>query len=369
MLLGPRLLDSLQRQFECVWMDSNGQVNVTCPFCQLRGLATPDLSGHLGLNFEKDAAHCVRCDWGRFGLRTWLGKDFGIAGIAPTLREAQASLAGLRKRLVPKKASYQFAPAKLPSECYFFEDWHFDENLPHIKSLFDKGITKDEILRHKLGFQAEGRYSDYVIFPYFEDGEVVYWQGRSHRDNAELKKVNPPPSEAPLGKSHWLYGFEQAKKGCCIAIVEGTLDAISATSWLVGLKGEGNAALGLNGTAMSFPDGETHPLNTHFGRLCSLEPSEILVLLDRDAVKKGQELAVLLASAGLPAKAVPLNAAKDPNDAGAEILSAAYLGDAFDRLRQRASQGVVEVRPAAPVAKTTTLDQLRQRALSLTSSS
>jgi len=328
-------------------------------------MATPDLSGHLGLNFELDAAHCVRCDWGRRGLRAWLGKGFGISGIAATMQETRSTLDGLRKRLNPRKAVYQLAPAKLPSDCFFFEDWHFDENFPHIRSLFDKGITKEEILRHRLGFQAEGRYADYVIFPFFEDDEVVYWQGRSHRDNAELKKVNPPPSEAPLGKSHWLYGFEQAQKGCCVAIVEGTLDSITTTSWLIGLKGEGNAALGLNGTAMSFPDGETHPLNTHFGRLCSLEPSEVLILLDRDAIKKGEELALLLASAGLPARAVPLHSAKDPNDAGSDKLTAAYSGDALDRLRQRVDQDTAIVVQAPKPTKNSSLDQLRERALSL----
>lgn len=364
MLLGPRLLDTLQRQFECVWMDSNGQINVTCPFCSIRGM-TPDLSGHLGLNFEKDAAHCVRCDWGKYGLRAWLGKQFGISGLAATMREAKSSLDSLRKRMVPRKVGYQFGPAKFPADSFFFEDWHFDANLPHIRSLLDKGITKDEIFRHQLGFQAEGRYSEYVLFPFFEDDEIVYWQGRSHRDDAEMKKMNPPPSEAPLGKSHWLYGLEQAKMGCHIVLVEGTLDTISTTTWIRELEGEGNAALGLNGTAMSFPDGETHPLNTHFGRLCSLEPSKVSVLLDRDAIKKGEELALILASAGLPAKAVPLTSAKDPNDAGSEKLTAAYRGDAIDRLRQRAASDEAVTPKTKAKAPSSTLTQLRQRANSL----
>lgn len=335
MLLGPRLLDLLQKQFDSVWMDSNGQVNVTCPFCHHRGMSQ-DLSGHLGLNFELDAAHCVRCDWGRYGLRKWLGSDFGISGIAPSLKEARTSLDNLRRRVKPKAAEYSFTPAKFPDDSFFFEEWHFDEDLPLLNSLLKKNITKEEILRHRLGFQADGKYQHYVLFPFFEDDEIVYWQGRHWNEDSLLRKVNPDPEDSPLGKSHWLYGYEFVKKGCHVVIVEGTLDAITTTTWIRELEGDGCAGIGLNGTAMSFPDGETHPLNTHFGRLCSLEPSKVSVLFDRDAIKKGKELASLLSTTGLPAQAIELHSAKDPNDAGPALLTAAYKGNPLEKLRARA---------------------------------
>jgi hypothetical protein len=49
---------------------------------------------------------------------------------------------------------------------------------------------------------------NYVIFPFFEDDEVVYWQGRHISPEARLRKFNPPADIAPMGKSYWLYNME-----------------------------------------------------------------------------------------------------------------------------------------------------------------
>lgn len=273
----------------------------------------PDLSGHLGLNFEKDAAHCVRCNWGRRGLRQWL-TGLQIASLPARFVDVREGITSLRQRIDKPAAEFRHVPALLPDGIVRLREDDFDEPGRVVTSLLDKGIAPAEMLRHRLCHcPGNKRLGAYAIFPFIEDAEVVYWQGRHASPNAKMRKLNPYPDDAPMGKKHWLYGFELASKGSHLVLVEGQLDAITVTSWLD--ANGGGCALALSGTALSFPDPDTHPLNTHFGKLAALAPERITVLFDQDAQAKARALAQLLASCGLPAKAGELIGYKDANDA------------------------------------------------------
>ncbi len=318
-LPSPALIEILDQRFGNVWISHDGaQINVSCPFCPGKGMGT-DNTGHLGLNFTKSGGvyHCVKCDAGGKGLGMFLEKN-GISKHLYSLGGASLSdLRGLMARIQDKPVAYVppfIEKERLPQMRRMRGD---DFTAPTVwgESLLKKGISPEEAEDYAL-CTGYGKHEAYVIFPFFEalDDELpVYWQGRDATGQAFLRKLNPSVEECPQGKAHWLYGFEYAVRGCEVYLVEGTLDAISLQTWLTKHRGEGHVALGLQGTAFSFPSSDTHPLNCQYGKLASLKPKKVWSLLDGDAWKKSKELASLLSSCGFESEAVRLYSG-DPNE-------------------------------------------------------
>lgn len=316
MLPSPALLDALQKRFTSVWLAAGGsEIMVTCPYCHYRGMS-PDKSGHLALNFEKGMAHCVKCDWGHRNLRAWL-KDQKFEGQLPL-----PTRDSLFKKSLPKP---QFPALQVASLPPFTSPIGFNEQGVYAESLRKKKILPEEWVSERVCKCVSGRYEGYVIFPFYENGTLVYWQGRSADPSIPAWRRKQNPEELTLGKSSWLYGYEPSlpKKGV-VVLVEGTLDKISTQRVLRKTKGEGYFCFGINGTAFSFPDESTHPLNSQFGKLMHLDPAEVIVLFDPDAVKKAKGLAYVLGTCGINARVAELDEAQgDPNEADEDALSCA----------------------------------------------
>jgi hypothetical protein len=162
------------------------------------------------------------------------------------------------------------------------------------------------------------------MFPYLEDEVFVYYQGRAAwkelADNPAKSKYNPSAKEAPLGKSSWLYGVDDAVIGGDMYLVEGTLDRISLHDFLQGEFGPESFALGLSGSDLGYTKPGVHPLNTQFGKISALQPRNISICLDGPKFKgdpgayaKAVAIAKELRECGFQARAVKLPFG-DPNE-------------------------------------------------------
>lgn len=98
-----------------------------------------------------------------------------------------------------------------------------------------------------------------IIFPYYEFGDVVYWQSRSI-----LNKIFKfPPIEVGVGKGDFLYGFDQIEPRTFVIIVESPIDAI----------GIQNDAVATGGDSIT---------NNQVKRLKILNPNKIILAPDND---------------------------------------------------------------------------------------
>lgn len=323
MILTSSLLDAFEIKFgDGVWLSKGGsEVNVRCPYC-IRKKGTPDLSGHLGLNPEKNVAHCFRCGWSNKDLRGWLegrGFDaaasirFGQAADVPTLKNRAHKLRADRDEVVFVMQEVKLPEGVVPlTEC---------DNPEYVNSLLSKGLEFEEMEDLFACTRRSGPnedYSGYVIFPFWETGDLVFWQGRDIWKR-KLRKINPATSEKmPLGKGAWLYGYDDSKgkKGGTCWLSEGALDQKSLRRWIretqTGDLQNGHYAWALQGSTLTFPDENQHPLNSQFGKLAILAPSQINVVLDDDAFEKSKALADLLQRCGFNANAIRLEGG-DPN--------------------------------------------------------
>lgn len=311
MLPTPALLDSLERRFGLTWLSNYGeQINVRCPYCHRRGLSE-DRSGHLGINTRLNKAHCVKCDWGHGNASKWL-ESYDVH-LSISVVDVVRNIEDLKNQLKTKDLVFDPITFDLPKE---FQAIGGSQEDVFTDSLSQKGISKAQMLRHKIGYCDSGKYEGYVLFPFYEESEQVYFQGRAAYPDLladpKSKKKNPK-SVNGIGKNAWLYGIEDAFKECTFVLVEGTLDRISAQAFLDREYGGSHVAVAIQGTSLSFPDTERHPLNSQWGKLMYYKPTEVLVLFDSDAYKKASELSKILTRTGTASRALKLENG-DPNE-------------------------------------------------------
>ena len=108
-----------------------------------------------------------------------------------------------------------------------------------IKYLMSRGITKKQIERHNMGFCSSGIYSNRVIIPITENGELKFWVARAISKDVKLKEKSPSNEEYQISKSEVIFNLDRAaKKYHSIVIAEGIFDALSFSDIGVSLLGK-----------------------------------------------------------------------------------------------------------------------------------
>jgi len=89
--------------------------------------------------------------------------------------------------------------------------------------LRSRSITKEDIIRWKIGFCTEGPYKNRIIIPSFNlDGRCNYFVGRAYEENTWKKYYNPPASKNIIFNDLYI------DWGSDLVLVEGVFDAIVA---------------------------------------------------------------------------------------------------------------------------------------------
>lgn len=119
--------------------------------------------------------------------------------------------------------------------------------------LWGRGLPPDVIARARIGLGRSGRLSDYVIFPVYMDGGLVYYQGRAtwepegatkeERKRWEKltnyrKTLNPINRENQAHAEDVLFGYDRARVEPHVVICEGPIDALKVGPHAVALLGK-----------------------------------------------------------------------------------------------------------------------------------
>lgn len=319
------IFQMLTARFDTVKPLGGNRFNVGCPYCKKRGMGEDGSGrsprGHLGLDFDKNVAYCVRCAAPIGNLRRWLRTKYNAD--LPDLPEtaARSSMQFFRESTAARLSSQVL---KVPAGCRFI-DKEDRASWPFAESLLEKSITWDQIERAQLQYATDGRLAGYVFFPFFEDEELVYWQGRAAWKELDAdpsrRKKNPGKEEAPLGKTCWLYGVDDATFGGEFYLCEGALDRITLHDFVQTERGPSACAMSLQGTSFDTHtnSAERHPLNTQLGKILVLQPRLVCVLFDgpkgtdKGAYEKAVMVAQELQECGINAYAGKLSRG-DPNE-------------------------------------------------------
>lgn len=183
------------------------------------------------------------------------------------------------------------ADIQLPKEFQLIEnlDSSLRENLLAYLEL--RGFHKKIVHRARLGYCSSGEFWGYLIAPVFDNGEVVYWQGRRFK-NRNPKFWNPASSR----KNDLLYRIGSSRRPRRIVLVESIFNAITLEA--VSDNHHSDLILGLLGKSISAEQIDKILVYRRYVR-------EIVIALDPDAINRTVEIAAQLSSV-FPSVKIPL---------------------------------------------------------------
>jgi hypothetical protein len=247
------------------------QIQVNCPRCQERdGLSYPDGKYNLEINTAKRMFRCWKCDEPKFSGS--LGRLIRMQG-GNNDYEMYKSYAGVFQDHEYDEDEKEYVAVKLPDEMVSFSQMDVS-NPDHFEAynylVNERKISRDIILRYRLGFCTTGKYAQRIIIPSFDaKGDVSYFVGRYYGNNLKIRKklpyLNPDADKDVIIFNEGLVNWDST-----VYLVEGAFEMLSFPVNIIPMLGKTLST-------------------TLFMKLKELKPN-VVVLLDPDAYKNSIEL-------------------------------------------------------------------------------
>ena len=167
---------------------------------QREGLSQPDGKFNLEISTAngRKVFHCWKCEPKFAGSLDRLIKKYGSASDY----ELYKSYKGLTDFEDDEDKEYEeaeYARIGLPKETILFSDIDL-KNPEHFEAynylITERKLTKKTILRYRLGFCIEGKYSKRIIIPSYDVyGEVNYFVSRTYDPRVKKRKYDNPQSD------------------------------------------------------------------------------------------------------------------------------------------------------------------------------
>lgn len=226
----------------------------TCPKCKHR---KPKLEIQLETNLKGENP------WNCWTCSDFKGKK--LINLFKKINARNNEISSLRELLTPSAQEYRSVVyAQLPQE---FAPINLDINTSSVyntrafKYLQNRDVNHYDILRLSIGFCQEGKYSDRIIIPsYDESGKLNYFIARSINNTSGLKYLNPPIDKNIIFNEFFI------NWSLPIILCEGVFDALAIKRNTVPLLGKT-----INETLMK--------------KIVTSQVKKIYLCLDSDAIK------------------------------------------------------------------------------------
>lgn len=210
------------------------QIQVNCPRCMEREDSdTPDGKFNLEINTAKKKFRCWKCDEPKFsGNLSKLIKYYGTK-IDYEMYKAYGGTDNDYFWNDGDNAEFDEdveVIISLPDEMILFSQMN-PLNGDHIEAynylIFDRKISRDLILKFRLGFCVSGKYAKRIIIPsYNVNGDVNYFVARTYEKDIKKKKI-PPYDNPKANKTSIIFNEGYIDWSSTIYLVEGVFDALS----------------------------------------------------------------------------------------------------------------------------------------------
>lgn len=268
---------------------SGGEVLFSCPFCKHH-------KKKLSVNIHKNVFKCWICDANGKSLSK-LVRKFGNT-------DARFKWSKFEDRIEIGDFDNLFEDQKPELEVLINLPANFvslaNKTLPitakgPLKYLSERGITKKDILRWKIGYCSDGEYANRVIIPSFnKDGYVNYFVARSWID--EFPRYKNPQASKNIIFNELFVDWTKP-----IILTEGVFDAVKA----------GNAIPLL---------GSTMKENSKVFQEIVKREIPVYLALDPDAQKKQDWITEMLLSYDVPVYSVDVSGYKDVGEMEPEVF-------------------------------------------------
>lgn len=206
-----------------------GEVWVRCPWCG-------DDKYRMGINVINGLAHCFRasCEI-RFNNKKALFRALS------EVFNNQESMDDQRVKEIKKTKVAYTRPPSLPKEfeaLYTKEDDNDEIHIKAMQYLINRGVTWEQIKKHKLGFCATGDYAWRIIIPIYRRSKMVAFTGRNFAD------VEVDPKYLNSRGIKYLYNVPRVKQNKCV-LVEGPVDVWAVERAVTDIDALGRLGSGL----------------------------------------------------------------------------------------------------------------------------
>jgi hypothetical protein len=216
----------IERIFDDVQSKGFEQIQVNCPRCQEReDLPEPDGKHNLEINLQKRKFRCWKCDDPFFsGDLLYLVRLFGSYDDIKEYKEYVEN--NFDSLFDEEEKKVVVETVELPKEFIPFSDIN-TSNPDHMEAykylIFDRKLTREIILRFRLGFCLEGRYKKRIIIPSFDaNGMINYFVGRTY-----VEGHKPPYDNVKASKDSIIFNEGFIDWDATVYLVEGPFDYLS----------------------------------------------------------------------------------------------------------------------------------------------
>lgn len=249
------------------------QLQINCPRCaEDQNLPNGDGKFNLEINTARRVFRCWKCDNPKFSGS--LGRLIRIFGTSIDY-DLYKSYADIYGDYIFEEDEKEYIPVKLPEEMILFSEMDAT-NSEHFEAynymINVRMISRDIILKFRLGFCTTGKYEKRIIIPsYDKNGEVNYFVGRNYDIVNKKKKPydNPKSDKDKIIFNEGLINWDST-----LYLVEGAFEMLSFPVNITPMLGKTIST-------------------TLFFKLKELKPN-VVVLLDPDALKNAIELFYML---------------------------------------------------------------------------
>lgn len=184
------------------------QLRINNPFDGDRGF-------HLWINIDLGLVHDFRPRHKKVdGTFLWFVKKYRKISFNEAVREVIGEVGNENYTYYIPKDSGPKQRINLPDGFKYLTDSNSIILEPIYNYLHFRKITDDQIKSNKIGYSGFD-----VVFPYFEDGDIVYWQSR----NIMNKTFRFPEN---TNKSDFIYGYDDIEPGEPIILTESIFNAM-----------------------------------------------------------------------------------------------------------------------------------------------
>ena len=261
---------------------SSGEYLFHCPFCYHH-------KAKLSINMTDRFGRwkCWVCNTAGYKINSLLYK-MGIPQ-----KERFAILGEFGDRYIPHDERDMYEPLRLPTEYHPLwwpvESYEYKNAISFLKR---RGLSREDIIKHQIGYCETGNYSGRVIIPSYDSEQTLnYFISRSYYD-IDFKYKNPPASKNNIVFENMIDWTSP------VILVEGPFDAIAVRRNSIPLLGKV-----LYGKIQQ--------------KLVREKPPMIYIMMDSDAESDALRMDHWLSSNGLKTKFVRMDG-KDPSDMGYE---------------------------------------------------
>jgi len=199
------------------YREGRDQLLFFCPKCEHH-------KKKLSINIDKNVFKCWVCDFSGRNLYRLIKKHGTYANKKKWARLTQhIEIENFSEKLFGESDDHEEGDLTLPEEFISLANKSLPKTSTYpINYLKSRGLTREDIVKWKIGYCSTGVYENRVIFPSFDlNGNLNYFVARSYTN--DWKRYYNPPTKNNIIFNHLYLDFLKP-----IVLVEGVFDAVKS---------------------------------------------------------------------------------------------------------------------------------------------